>query len=62
VVKRQNTDKNKLSGAHWEPEIEFRDHSWRLQLIVDAHPKELIDVKRHQTVFLTGLEKYHISV
>jgi len=27
-------------------------------VIVDAHPKEFIGVKLHQTVFLTGLDKY----
>jgi len=29
-----------------------------LQLIVDEHPKEFIDVKLCQTVFPTGLDKY----
>jgi len=41
VVKSQN-NKNLLSGMHWEPWIYFSDHSWRLQVIVDAHPKELM--------------------
>jgi len=27
-------------------------------VIVDAHPKEFIGIKLHQTVFLTGLDKY----
>jgi len=27
-------------------------------VIVDAHPKEFIGVKLHQTVFLTGLDTY----
>jgi len=27
-------------------------------VIVDTHPKELIGVKLHQTVSLTGLDKY----
>jgi len=56
-VKRQN-NKNILSGAHWEPEIDFRDHSRMLQVIVDVHPKEFIGVKLQQTVFITGQDKY----
>jgi len=28
-------------------------------VIVDAHPKEFIGVKLHQTVFLTGLDKIY---
>jgi len=27
-------------------------------VIVDVYPKEFIGVKLHQTVFLTGLDKY----
>jgi len=27
-------------------------------MINDGHPKEFIGVKLHQTVFLTGLDKY----
>jgi len=27
-------------------------------VIVNAHPKEFIDIKLDQTVFLTGLDKY----
>jgi len=57
VVERQN-NKNKLSGAHWEPYIDFRDNSRRLQVIFDAHPKEIIGVTLHHTVFLTELDKY----
>jgi len=37
---------------------DFSDHSRRLQVIFDAHPKEFIDIKLHHTVFLTGLDKY----
>jgi len=54
VVKSQKQAKtiknNLLSGAHWEPEIYFRAHSQKLQVIMDAHPKEFIGVKLHQTV------------
>jgi len=31
-------------------------------VIVDAHPKEVIGVKLHQLVFLTGLDKYRYSL
>jgi len=37
---------------------DLRDHSRRLQVKFDAHPKEFIGVKLQQTVFLTGLDKY----
>jgi len=37
---------------------DFRDHSRRLQVIFDAHPKEFFGVKLQQTVVLTGLDKY----
>jgi len=47
VVKRQN-NKNILSG-----ELQ------RLHVIVDVHPKEFLGAKLHQTVFLTGLDKYN---
>jgi len=56
VEKANNT--NQHSGAHWEPQIDIRDYSRRLQVIVDEHPKEFIGVKLHQAVFLTGLDKY----
>jgi len=57
VVKRQ-INKHLHSRAHWDPQIYFCDHSQRLQVKVNAHPKEFIDVKLHQTVFLAGLDKY----
>jgi len=45
-------------GCTEKHKFTFRDHSQRLQVIFDAHPKELIGVKLKQTVFLTGLDKY----
>jgi len=54
MVKRQN-NKNLLSEKHKLISVII---PCRLQVIVDAHPKELIGVKIHQTVFLTGLDEY----
>jgi len=34
------------------------DHSQRLQMILDAHPKEFTGIKLQQTVLLTALDKY----
>jgi len=36
----------------------FSDHSRRLRVIFDAHPKEFIGLKLQQIIFLTGLDKY----
>jgi len=40
VVKKQNNEKSTQQGA-LRTIIDFRDHSRRLQVIVDAHEKEL---------------------
>jgi len=44
-------------GRTEKHKYDFRDHSRRLQVICDAHPKEFIGVKLQQTDFLTGLDK-----
>jgi len=47
------------SVGHTEKhKYDFHDHSQRLQVIFDVHPKEFIGIKLQQTVFLTGLDKY----
>jgi len=45
-------------GRTEKHKYDLRDHSQRLQVIFDAHPKEFIGVKHQQAVFLTGLNKY----
>jgi len=44
-------------GRTEKHEYDFRDHSRRLQVIFDEHPKEFIGIKLQQTVFLIGLDK-----
>jgi len=45
-------------GSPEKHKYDFCDHSRRLQVIFDSHPKEFIGIKLQQTVFLTGLDKY----
>jgi len=45
-------------GLTEKHKYDFHDHSRRLQVIFDEHPKEFIGVKLQQTVFLTGFDKY----
>jgi len=45
-------------GLTEKHKYDFRDHSWRLQVTFDTHPKEFIGVKLQQTVFLTELDKF----
>jgi len=47
-------------GRTEKHKYDFGDHSRRLQVIFDAHPKEFIGVKLQQIVFLTGLDKYMV--
>jgi len=49
-------------GRTEKHKYDFRDHSRRLQVIFNAHPKEFIGIKLQQTVFLTGLNKYISTV
>jgi len=45
-------------GRTEKHKYDFRDHSGRLQVIFDSHPKEFIGIKLQQTVFVTGLDQY----
>jgi len=49
-------------GRSKKHKYDFRDHSRRLHVIFEAHPKEFNGVKLQQSVFLTGLDKYISTV
>jgi len=45
-------------GRTEKHKYDFRDHSRRLQVIFDVHPKKFTGVKLQQSVLITGLDKY----
>jgi len=45
-------------GRTEKHKYDFRDNSWKLQVIIDSHPEEFIGIKLQHPVFLTGLDKY----
>jgi len=56
--KKAKQQQIKSVGCTEKHKYDVLDHSRRLHVVFDAHPKEFIGVKLQQTVFLTGLDKY----